>query len=119
MKKPWDSLREAAPPSIGCRRAAGSAAAARMQEGVCSVTGTLPCSRRKELLCLREYVLCFLLREVTGPKHTQFCKWEEDVLSHGADCLFMRRGFPVLTYFPCFERCLSALADLTLLARAL
>lgn len=81
MKKPRDSLREAAPPSIGCHRAAGSAAAARMQEGVCSVTGTLPCSRRKELLCLREYVLCFLLYEVTGPK-------AHPVLQMGGRCSF-------------------------------
>lgn len=124
VKKPRHSQWEAAPASSGCRRAAASAAAARMQKSVCSVTGTLPCSKRRELLCPREYLLCFLLYEVTGPKpHSQFCKREEEALLHGAACLFVRQGFPVLTYFllyfPYFECCLFALTDLTLLAGAL
>lgn len=103
-----------------CHRAAASAAAARRQEGVCSVTDTLPCSKRAELLCPRECLLCFLLCELTGHKPLS-------VPQMGGKCSFAWGSLSLckagVTYFLlyslCFECCLSALVDLTQLATAL
>lgn len=59
------------------------------------------CSKRRELLCPREYFLHFLLYEVTGPKPRSVLQTGGKCSSHGAACLFARQGFPGLTC-PCF-----------------